>query len=699
MGGARIALLLCFLPLAAAAAELPQRRGELEVPGPVWDRVREGVDFEGRKVGYSAEQMAHFSGFPQQLATIENLFRDVTAVPRFSGRVSDRLLANADTFDAAVRTGYALLGARAGRGFEEPDSASWGLEMIPDTADADGALRLLLSPGGSGLDWTSTWSSLSYPVKRLAVRLVIAAMRADPLLRESWDSRFVTTGVMSDGEAWIRPDDRVEFLAAPWDGSADPVPRRSFEMVGEFDMGYMAYGSVAFARLARHALNEYRSSADAGRTAPAGFDRLVLTTPAGMVTILGPDADTVLTENGIFIDTGGDDTYRSGGFRFDGCAVRQVIVDLAGDDRYEAGQDTLQGHASGMLGVGALFDLAGDDRYESVRSGLGSGLYGTGLLVDYRGDDEYVTAEAWGQGAAHCGVGLLVDLEGNDRYTCATESQGFGGTLGTGMLLDLAGDDVYLARLDGRPSEPFGNRSVSLAQGAGFGRRADFGDGHSLAGGIGMLVDGDGDDSYTGGVYCQGTGYWWALGILEDRKGDDSYSNLWYSLGSAPHFAIGCCVDLEGDDRYNVGNDSMRTQTQACARDGSIGVFVDGNGDDEYFHRNRCAGAGDLNSIALFWDRAGRDRYRCDRNGSYAKDRSYGGAAEYERFRTFRDEIPTAGIFLDTGGEDVYEEIPAETQSEMSALQFGNNRTWFHGVGGLFRAVGVDTDWYESTAE
>ena len=94
------------------------------------------------------------------------------------------------------------------------------------------------------------------------------------------------------------------------------------------------------------------------------------------------------------------------------------------------------------------------------------------------------------------------------------------------------------------------------------------------------LVDGSGNDSYTGGVYCQGTAYWWALGILEDREGDDEYSNLWYSLGSAPHFAIGCCVDFTGDDKYNVGNDSLQTQTQACARDASVGVFIDGSGSE-----------------------------------------------------------------------------------------------------------------------
>ena len=139
----------------------------------------------------------------------------------------------------------------------------------------------------------------------------------------------------------------------------------------------------------------------------------------------------------------------------------------------------------------------------------------------------------------------------------------------------------------------------------------------------------------------------------------------------------------------------MQTQAQACARDASVGVFIDGSGSDEYFHRNRCAGAGDLNSIALFWDRAGDDAYLCDRRSSYAKDRSYGASATYDRFRTVRDDVPTVGAFLDTGGEDSYTEVPAlPLDDEALPLEFGNSRSWRHNNGRRFRGVGTDVDWF-----
>jgi len=252
------------------------------------------------------------------------------------------------------------------------------------------------------------------------------------------------------------------------------------------------------------------------------------------------------------------------------------------------------------------------------------------------------------------------------------------------------------------------NHSVSFAQGTGFGRRADFGDGHSLGGGIGMLIEGGGDDSYTGGVYNQGAGYWWALGVLEDQGGNDTYHNEWYSAGSAPHFAIGCCVDLTGDDMYNVGNDNLQCQTQGCARDGSIAVFIDGEGDDQYYHTNRCAGAGDLNSIALFWDRTGDDIYDCNRDSSYVRDRSYGDSSEYELFNTFRDEMLTVGIFLDTGGYDTYLEfLPDPPEAAEGArpelvegepdpypsCEFGQNRNWQHRSGARFWSYGIDVEW------
>ncbi|MDZ7815772.1 MAG: hypothetical protein U5N86_07150 [Planctomycetota bacterium] len=142
---------------------------------------------------------------------------------------------------------------------------------------------------------------------------------------------------------------------------------------------------------------------------------------------------------------------------------------------------------------------------------------------------------------------------------------------------------------------------------------------------MGILVEGAGDDTYYGNIYSQGCAYWWSLGICEDFGGNDSYRCLWYSLGSAPHFAIGCMVDNEGDDSYNMDAKDAYVQYQGCARDGSMAVFIDGDGNDQYYLRNRCGGAGDLGSIAVFWDRFGDDLYHVSLKNPYGKDLPLGG--------------------------------------------------------------------------
>ena len=57
----------------------------------------------------------------------------------------------------------------------------------------------------------------------------------------------------------------------------------------------------------------------------------------------------------------------------------------------------------------------------------------------------------------------------------------------------------------------------------GNGRRGDYLDGHSLAGGVGILFDQEGIDHYVSGVFGQGVGYWEGVGILWDAAGDDVY--------------------------------------------------------------------------------------------------------------------------------------------------------------------------------
>jgi hypothetical protein len=222
-----------------------------------------------------------------------------------------------------------------------------------------------------------------------------------------------------------------------------------------------------------------------------------------------------------------------------------------------------------------------------------------------------------------------------------------------------------VADLDGRRQGIYRNQSVSFVQGSGCGRRADFGGGHSLGGGFGVLVDGAGNDLYESGAYGQGNAYWWSMGILEDRGGDDVHHMMQYGLGTAPHFAIGICVNLAGDDLYNIDYPVMQRYL-GHGRDGSIGVFIDGDGDDQYAITCDSAGHADLNTLALFWDRRGDDVYNLI--PSSGKLRGLGSVQAYAPFHTFRDTMPGVGIFLDTGGRDAYVDRPEWPGGRASGL-------------------------------
>jgi hypothetical protein len=141
--------------------------------------------------------------------------------------------------------------------------------------------------------------------------------------------------------------------------------------------------------------------------------------------------------------------------------------------------------------------------YRTQAAGLGAARFGVGLLLDLAGNDTY-DGYAFVQGAALAGVGALIDREGRDQYACFYEAQGFGAVKGFGLLLDALGDETYTAHPTPVefPSPQTAERNVSMAQGAGYGRRADYSDGRSWAGGVGMLIDVQGNDRYT--AACSG---------------------------------------------------------------------------------------------------------------------------------------------------------------------------------------------------
>lgn len=669
---------------AAVAAEARQA---LELPDAIWDQVLEATDTTGGPIGYSSDEMRFYGGREHLLRSVENLFRDARRVPRETGRITDRMIAAGlrGEIDRLLQQCWGLLDLPAGRRFPRVPTDGWGVEWVSDHARPALVFQALALESGIAIEppVLSAVDALPADVQRLVARISIGAYLAQRWMGPSTrvDISDLRRGT---GSTWTH-DEQHRFVG-PWrDEEFDQSATEEHHVFRELRDGSLAtqaYASVIFAAHLRTALEEWQSS-----TRSAELSATVeLPTVLGKLVVRGAGSDTIRAEDHedawCVIDVGGNDTW-SGSF---GGSSRlsllpvALALDLGGDDTYTSEEFGL---GCGARGIGVLVDLDGSDRYHVTESGLGCGWFGTGLLWDLAGDDEYVVEGAWGQGAAHAGVGVLLDVSGNDRYECAEQSQGLGSTLGTGLLLDLDGDDVYHCRDDGNISELYLGQSVAMAQGCGYGRRADLGDGRSLAGGWGLLVDLAGDDRYHAQCWAQGAGYWWGVGVLEDRGGNDVYENGKYSAGAAAHFAIGVLVDVAGDDRHNQGVTTTKNQFQGHARDGSIGVFVDGGGNDRYLLKNLCAGGADLASVALFWDRAGDDVYetQLDEVSRWARP-AFGAASWYDPMRSFRDDLASWGVFLDTGGSDTYPE----------GGRAGNGSSWTDRGAPNSRGFGLDID-------
>jgi len=349
----------------------------------------------------------------------------------------------------------------------------------------------------------------------------------------------------------------------------------------------------------------------------------------------------------LIIEPGGNDVYDCSLFA-DRTHPFYIVLDLKGNDIYR--NTGIAKEQSVNLGCGWLHDFEGDDIYQGGDFAFSS-LLGFQALIDDKGNDTY-TSGIFSQAAAMFGISVLQDNEGNDTYTATEFAQGMGGTKGLGLLLDGKGNDVYYCggKYLHEPLAPFDYRS--MGQGFGFGFRPD------LAGGIGILYDGEGNDRYSGGVYAQGVAYWYAIGALFDEKGNDYYDAVYYPQGSGIHLANGALIDMEGEDHYY----SKHGPGQGNGHDWSVGVFVDKKGNDQYSIEGGN-GLGLTNSVGIFVDSEGDDKYE-QRNTS-----NYG-------FANTARETGGLGLFLDAGGKDSY---PDSLQA--------NNKTWQNGTYGIGRDV------------
>ena len=329
------------------------------------------------------------------------------------------------------------------------------------------------------------------------------------------------------------------------------------------------------------------------------------------------------------IDLGGDDVYNIDRETNDLFKNNfSCIIDLSGNDYYTSNSN--YSLAGAVFSSGFIFDKEGDDTYKGKNVTLGSAICGLGVLYDESGNDTY-QANQFSIGAASFGVGLLVDRSGNDVYIANSYSQGFRMTEGVGAIIDNKGNDNYLIDARSLDIGRYEDHYVSMSQGYGLGLRPYY------AGGIGLIIEGEGNDIYSTDIFGQGGGYWYGLGCIADKSGNDKYNSYQYAQGSGIYLAVGLLKDYDGWDFY-----SSNGVSQGCGHDFGFGLLFDVKGNDNYSAYSLSQGAGNANGIGMLIDESGRDGYL---NKEPGNSRGYGNS---------RREFGSLGIFLDASGEDFY---------------------------------------------
>jgi hypothetical protein len=200
-------------------------------------------------------------------------------------------------------------------------------------------------------------------------------------------------------------------------------------------------------------------------------------------------------------------------------------------------------------------------------------------------------------------------------------------SMGLAKLIDRSGNDRFSAK--GLIPTNYGTPGLTdaWAQGVGLGIR------NLVPGGIGILRDGQGIDSYDAGSFGQGGGYYYGIGIFEDSgDNNDTYLGSRYNFGWGAHAGLGYFSDHAGDDYYRT----RQIVAAGLAWDHSLAFFEDRSGDDEYVLGDFSLGASAHNSVAVFYDGAGKDRYL-----GVSPARANEG-------------LPNFSLFVDVGEEDNY---------------------------------------------
>jgi hypothetical protein len=417
---------------------------------------------------------------------------------------------------------------------------------------------------------------------------------------------------------------------------------------------------------------------------PKGLDKINFDflSPIGRIVICGTGDDTHSQNDCVIsIDLGGNDIYTGG---VAGASAYDlpiaIAIDCTGDDIYKNDDPSILTQGAAILGAGILIDAAGKDKYEAVKMAQGCGFFGLGILLDASGDDDY-RLETSGQGCGYFGIGMNLDIGGNDTRYLYGDGQGYGGVGGVGVSGDYAGDDKYTAE----PLESVAHRgdyhsenkiNANGAQGTGMGRRGDGSDGHSWAGGLGILCDIKGSDRYYSGNWTLGCGYWFGTGLVYEGEGDDVYESVYFTQASGAHYCIGAIIDEGGNDTHKLWETAGAGI--AFGWDYTIAMMYDRGGNDHYEAKIISLGCAQIRSDAFLIDIGGDDSYQLQ-----GGQQGFGAAtyqASYDipnKISPFDAYSKSFAILLDIGGDDKYSDWTKDTDKTTANPIYGNNKTWY----------------------
>ncbi len=290
----------------------------------------------------------------------------------------------------------------------------------------------------------------------------------------------------------------------------------------------------------------------------------------------------------------------------------------------------------------------------------GPNIYGVdvSVIIDLGGDDIYLNnagSPVYETKDGHVESvdshsSIIIDFAGNDRYLSSRLATIASGFFGVGLIVDMEGDDFYS-----------GDR---LSLGASF-----FG--------VGCLIDVAGNDTYTCQEMGQGSAFFGGA-LLLDMAGNDLYEGAKYVQGFGGPLGFGQILDLKGDDFYRAGwkhgsGYGTANMYQACSQGaawgfrgyagGGIGILYDLLGNDFYQAGNFAQGTGYYFGFGMLRDDGGDDEYR---GGRYCQ-----GSAAHR----------AVGAFVDISGNDIY-------SGRIAANQGG---AWDLSVAGFFDYAGNDS--------